>query len=346
MNSSQRWQPVTVDVHDDTQLRQIYDVMCAADAAARPHFNPPPFAGCQGYFRTPQDHHTTSVFAVKQAGRAVGVAIGTYPLASNTDSCRIKVYVTPQMQGQGVATALIATIEEEAASHNRRRLLGSALSMPPEDKTTRLRRREWAKRLGYHPAQEYVTYVLDLSTTELQRQCEVRAAAAAQFQDCKSSEYKIAVFHNDVPDDLLDAYTTLYCALNEEEPGGTVGDEKEFYTPDAIKDEMLSRRSRGEQNWYAIATCDGQAVAHSDVRRFSEDSVAHQLNTLVLREHRGNRLGLALKCAMIDHLTSTEPAIRSIQTDVNTANEAMMRVNTQLGFTPHTGEMVVRKDLA
>jgi len=61
-------------------------------------------------------------------------------------------------------------------------------------------------------------------------------------------------------------------------------------------------------------------------------SWGHQGLTAVIRQHRGHRLGLLLKTAMLEWLAETEPAIERIETGNAAANDHMIAVNDALGF--------------
>ena len=50
------------------------------------------------------------------------------------------------------------------------------------------------------------------------------------------------------------------------------------------------------------------------------------------RQHRGHRLGLLVKTAMLDWLAEAEPAIERIETGNAAANDHMIAVNDVLGF--------------
>ena len=50
------------------------------------------------------------------------------------------------------------------------------------------------------------------------------------------------------------------------------------------------------------------------------------------RPHRGHRLGLR-KAAMLDWLASAEPQLEQIETGNADANEHMIAINEELGFT-------------
>lgn len=66
----------------------------------------------------------------------------------------------------------------------------------------------------------------------------------------------------------------------------------------------------------------------------------------VTEQHRGHRLGLLVKAAMLEWLAETEPAIELIETGNASANDHMIAVNDTLGFAVdppefHTVELAV-----
>jgi GNAT superfamily N-acetyltransferase len=77
----------------------------------------------------------------------------------------------------------------------------------------------------------------------------------------------------------------------------------------------------------------------------------HQGLTAVTRQHRGHRLGLLVKIAMLDWLAEAEPAIERVDTGNAAANGHMIAVNDVLGFELdppafHTVELGVTGALA
>lgn len=59
---------------------------------------------------------------------------------------------------------------------------------------------------------------------------------------------------------------------------------------------------------------------------------AWQWATLVLREHRGHRLGLAVKLANLDYLATCVPEVRVVTTGNARENGQMIALNDMLGF--------------
>jgi hypothetical protein len=60
--------------------------------------------------------------------------------------------------------------------------------------------------------------------------------------------------------------------------------------------------------------------------------VVFQDDTLVLQEHRGNKLGLLIKVANMERLTEQFPDARVIYTWNAPENRYLLTVNQQLGF--------------
>ena len=59
---------------------------------------------------------------------------------------------------------------------------------------------------------------------------------------------------------------------------------------------------------------------------------AGQFDTSVLADHRGHRLGLLLKIAMLRLLRDAEPQLRELITWNAASNEHMIAVNEMLGY--------------
>lgn len=69
-----------------------------------------------------------------------------------------------------------------------------------------------------------------------------------------------------------------------------------------------------------------------------------QEDTLVLREHRGRRLGLLLKVANLELLAAESPGHPSVMTYNAEENRHMLTVNEALGFVPVGYEGAWRRD--
>ena len=78
---------------------------------------------------------------------------------------------------------------------------------------------------------------------------------------------------------------------------------------------------------------DGEAVAHCDLSVLPSQTVAQQLGTLVRRDHRGHRLGAAVKVANLAALRA-RPDVTEAHTQNAEDNAWMVGINVRLGFEP------------
>ncbi len=66
----------------------------------------------------------------------------------------------------------------------------------------------------------------------------------------------------------------------------------------------------------------------------AQPEIAQQWNTLVLREHRGHRLGLLLKLVNLDRVRSACSGVRVVHTWNAASNAPMIDINERMGFEP------------
>jgi hypothetical protein len=79
---------------------------------------------------------------------------------------------------------------------------------------------------------------------------------------------------------------------------------------------------------------DGRVAAYSQIYVGADDPIAYQWGTLVRREDRGHRLGLAVKVANLRLLQARFPRVASVATFNAASNVHMISVNEALGFVP------------
>jgi hypothetical protein len=88
----------------------------------------------------------------------------------------------------------------------------------------------------------------------------------------------------------------------------------------------------------------GVVAAYTDLAVPSGDpDVVFQWGTLVLPEHRGHRLGMAVKAANLRELGRLAPERRSVQTMNDEQNPWMVRINQDLGFEIIEEALTMRK---
>ena len=81
----------------------------------------------------------------------------------------------------------------------------------------------------------------------------------------------------------------------------------------------------------AAANCELAGLTEIGVEA-DDPAWGYQFITAVTREHRGHRLGLLVKVAMLELLADREPQLTQISTGNADANQHMIAINAQLGF--------------
>jgi hypothetical protein len=106
----------------------------------------------------------------------------------------------------------------------------------------------------------------------------------------------------------------------------------------------------GARNHLLVAAAEhvatGRLVAFTVlVVREGDPPAAFQDATLVLREHRGHRLGMLVKIANLRQLRAADSSAARIHTSNAVENTHMLAINVALGFAPAGVEGIWQKDL-
>ncbi|MEU8801999.1 GNAT family N-acetyltransferase [Spirillospora sp. NPDC048819] len=98
--------------------------------------------------------------------------------------------------------------------------------------------------------------------------------------------------------------------------------------------EMAEVVAKRGDDLYTVAALSGGVIAGFTevVVPYGCTGRAAQYDTAVVPEHRGRRLGIWVKAAMLDWLAGACPGVREIETDNAGDNVHMLAVNEELGF--------------
>ena len=257
----------------------------------------------------------------------VGGSMLFLPQTDNTDKAYLGATVHPDHQRRGYGTALANHITARAEAKGRTLLLSDGLASFEHRDDNGPRR--FAEGLGFQVASTEVMRRLDLPIAD-ERLDEWIADAAE-----KHAGYEIRTF-DEVPDELLASLTHVHNQLAADAPTGEVEFEAERTTPEQTRERRERDAKAGEVTLDAVAVdATGQVVAASTLHVHQDRSAPiHQGSTLVLREHRGHRLGLAVKAANIRELQRRFPDATAIVTSNEETNANMVSINEQIGFEP------------
>lgn len=321
---------VAVGLGDDGLLSQSYEVWHLVE-----HELWPDRAGfSERDFRAFHAHVGTSrrfvlLAARDQGGSVLGAGTMEMPLRDNLHGAEVMVMVHPDHRRRRVGTALVAAMATIGRAHGRR-VLNSIVDVPVARALTHPSA-PFARHAGFVATMSgnlrYLALPLEADRLEELR-ATVRGAPNA-------ADYRTFAFRAPWPEKYLEDQCELSRRMSTDEPAGDRAKEEEVWDRTRIDENNSLLEERGVWKLAAVAehVPSGRLVAVSELL-LSPDAPgeAWQLETLVLPEHRGNRLGLAVKLANLDALADAAPSVLRITTGNAAVNDPMIAVNDMMGF--------------
>jgi GNAT superfamily N-acetyltransferase len=279
----------------------------------------------------------------------VGLGILDLPSPDNTHLGEAWVAVDPAYRGRGVGRALADRIEQEIRAAGRRLVhswtdhaaeaptsaAGNDEALVPRTGQGRLpvtAGSRFARGRGYELEQAERQSALELPADPARLaplEAEARAAAGA--------DYRLLTWTDETPEPLLDTYAILNTRMSTDIPLGGLEYEEDVFDATRVRDVERMHRESGHRVLVAAAqhvpTAALVAFTVLVVRDGSPPAV-FQDSTLVLREHRGHRLGMLVKTANVRAVQAAFPSAERIHTWNAVENAPMLAINVALGFEP------------
>lgn len=296
---------------------------------------------------------TTHVWAVRRAGRIIGRAMVDVPMDEGARAVMATIELLPSAWGQGIGRAILPHIEAAARRHGRtvihnwteqQAVDGPRLQPPtgfgsvPDDHAARFLRRS-----GFTLEQVYRISVLELdqACARLARALESEAADVAR-------DYRVVSWLLPTPDAHVDGYAWMKSRMSTDAPSADLAADEEQWDADRLRRMEERERERG----HTMLVTAAQHRATGVLTAFTELGIGrdgrattHQNDTLVLREHRGHRLGMLVKAAGLRAWTDVAPDSPRVITYNAEENRPMLAINEALGFTARAYEGVWKKEL-
>lgn len=263
------------------------------------------------------------------------------PLRDNLHTAALGVHVAPGLRRRGTGTAVLHALETAARSAGRS-ILNSNASWPYSagDDGSGIPGREFARRHGYALALGDVQSRLRLPLdAELLDDLEHDVAPY-------TSGHTLRSWIGNVPKEFLRDWAELDASLTTEAPIGDLDIEPATVDVDAVReDEVLLARQNRRSYGTVAHDATGRVVAYTQLVVSGDDGNAYQWGTLVRREARGHRLGMAVKLANLRMLQRHDSAARSVHTYNAGVNARMRAINRALGFAPAEHMAEFQKEL-
>ncbi len=279
-----------------------------------------PFAGWMecGWTEDPAE----AWLARGDAGKPYGWYRLSLPQRENRHLGDLDLKVHTSSRRAGLGTALLRHAAARARDHGRTDLAGSARAGSPGT--------AFAHVLGARTGMVDVARVLELAAIAPGHLARLRARAEPAARG-----YRLLSWTGPAPEQQVDDVAAINNSAGADMPRDP-GHEPQLWDTERVR--MAERRQAAQGlRMYTVAA---QSEATGELAGLSALAVDQaepewglQDLTAVARPHRGHRLGLLAKVAMLELLADREPQLTRIFTGNADANEHMIAINNDLGFS-------------
>jgi GNAT superfamily N-acetyltransferase len=254
-----------------------------------------------------------------------GNVVGWYrlelPDLANRDRARLQIVIDPVARRQGFGRDLLRHAAERAAVAGRSALWGEVRDGSAGD--------AFAAALGAKPGMAAALRRLDLRALPAGKIAGLRAEVADAAKG-----YTLVRWTGPTPPEYRQSLAGVLNAYAD--APHDVGYEAEIWDGDQIGERVDAPLQAMGLRTYTIAAAHDASGALAAMTMLAvapeNPRWGHQGLTAVTRQHRGHRLGLLLKTAMLEWLAEAEPAIEQIETANASVNDHMIAVNEAIGM--------------
>ncbi len=295
----------------------------------------------------PQEFLERITFFARLDGIMVGRVIAEFPLEPDAVTATVLVDVVPAARGRGIGSVLLAKGEELVADGGRTRIStyteypaatlsgGDPLIRPevgPNGVPAGSSDTRFALAHGYRLGQIERSSELPLPLPP-GRLDELYAAASS----AAGSHYRVLGWWRHAPEEYVAEFAALRARMTRDVPQSGIALDDEVWTPSRVRELEQLMIDRGEPFLCSVAlhVPSGRLVAYTDLVVPEGGGKVEQHDTLVVKEHRGHRLGMLVKAENIRRLALIQPDATRILTWNADENEHMLAVNDAFGFRLH-----------
>jgi GNAT superfamily N-acetyltransferase len=243
------------------------------------------------------------------------------PDLENLDRAHLDLIVPPEERRHGLGLALLRHAAGRAAAHGRAVLGGGARNGTAGE--------AFARTVGAEPGLVDIERMLELGTLS-----DGALAGLRQQAERHAAGYAVVTWAGPVPEELIEQAVGLYAALSDAPHDADVAPGK--WDAQRVRERVNDlRRPYGARDYSVAARhlATGEMAALTQVSVDPADpGWGYQLITAVTAGHRGHRLGLLVKVAMLEWLATAEPRLERIVTWNAESNQHMIAVNEALGY--------------
>ncbi|MHA1199938.1 MAG: GNAT family N-acetyltransferase [Candidatus Heimdallarchaeaceae archaeon] len=144
---------------------------------------------------------------------------------------------------------------------------------------------------------------------------------------------KLVEITGPIPDDIIDEYASLYTEIMNQQPLGSL-QLRHVITADTFRT-RAEQMKKMDQQWHTLLTIEhnGEISGLTEFQYSSnQPDMIFQLLTGVKDEYRKRGIGKWLKAKMLLYMKEKYPEAKFIETSNTITNEAMVSINRRMGF--------------
>lgn len=299
-----------LDVTDPAARRAWYEVQETSAHADRPHALLEAFDAFEVSATQPGPYVDRVRLEAREGDAVVAVADLELPLTENLDVAWAEVHVLPRHRRRGIGRSLWQAMVERARTAGRTRVGGEV-------------------NVDLQVSGAGLEFALAMGAVEKHREYHLLAELPVPPAPMATG-YELVTWRGRCPDEHRAPYLLMRNQMNADVPTGeldleaTVLDDARLATSEQrlaasydVRVAAARRHSDGVFGGYSLLF-----VPHGATYGWQDD-------TLVMPEHRGHRLGAALKAA---NYAALPDQVRLVHTWTAPSNTAMHHTNTALGF--------------
>lgn len=297
---------------------------------------------------------TTAVWTVRVEGEMVGRTVIDIPHEEGSRVAIASIELHPRVWGRGIGTAILPHVEafarlhdrtviqnwtEQPASEGPRLQARTGFGSVPDDHVAR-----FLVRHGFSLEQVYRVSRLKIDPETVRHAEQLRDQARAS-----SPDYRVIRWMLPTPPEHVDGYAWLKSRMSTDAPSADLEADEEVWDAERL----IESEKRVAEMGQIIQVTVAQHVGTGELSAFTElrigpdlGATTHQHDTLVLKEHRGHRLGQLVKCDALLSWTGLAPESRDVITYNAEENRPMLSINEAMGFTAIAYEGAWKKELS
>jgi len=306
---------------DPTVVKACYEVSQAVQRADDPLGPPMSKRVLRAVLKSPADPAQTWYVPGDTPGSARGLYHMRLPQRENRQRASLYIEVHPDCRRRGIGSVLLRHAAELAAADGRSVFATDTIMGSPGE--------AFALHVGAEPGIAEARRVQVLAKLPASQ-----IAALRSESEQAAAGYTLVTWTDRTPEEYLPDAAAVFNAMSD--APHNPGHESRVWDAERVREQLDNQRDLfGSRGYFVAALCvdNGEMAAISQVEVDpANPGWGTQQITAVARPHRGHRLGLLVKTAMLEWLASAEPQLERIVTWNAAANEHMIAINEALGY--------------